>query len=144
MCIRDRYRPYLVDKVIDYDGNVKLEKKPEVAEKNDISPANLEAIKRGMYAVTNEAGGTARSAFTGSKVIIAGKTGTAEVGKGYDAHAWFAAFAPYEKPEIAVVVMITQGGHGNYPAPVAREIIEAYLAPEETKDNMHIDNEIVP
>jgi len=40
--------------------------------------------------------------------------------------------------------MITQGGHGNYPAPVAREIIEAYLAPEETKDNMHIDNEIVP
>ena len=139
-----RYRPYLVDKVVDYDGNIKLEKQPEAVEKIDISPANLEAIKKGMYAVTNEAGGTARSAFTGSKVVISGKTGTAEVGKGYDAHAWFAAFAPYEKPEIAVVVMITQGGHGNYPAPVAREIIEAYLAPEETKDNMHIVNEIVP
>lgn len=139
-----RYKPYLVDKVIGYDGTVKLQKQPEVVEKIDISPADLEAIKKGMYAVTNEIGGTARSAFVGSKVVISGKTGTAEVGKGYDAHAWFAAFAPYEKPEIAVVIMITQGGHGNYPAPVAREIIEAYLAPEETKDNMHMDNEIVP
>lgn len=139
-----RYKPYLIDKVISYDGTVKLEKQPEVVEKIDISPVNLEAIKKGMYAVTNEAGGTARSAFIGSKVVISGKTGTAEVGKGYDAHAWFVAFAPYEKPEIAVVVMISQGGHGNYPAPVAREIIEAYLTPEETEDNMHVGNEIVP
>ena len=139
-----RYRPYLVDKVLGYDGAVKIIKQPEVVDKIEISPTNLEAIKRGMYAVTNEAGGTARSAFAGSKVVISGKTGTAEVGKGYDAHAWFVAFAPYEKPEIAVAVLIVQGGHGNYPAPIAREIIEGYLTSEEAKDDMHIDNEIIP
>ncbi len=139
-----RYMPYLVDKVIGYDGNVKYSKQPEVLGKIDISLANLEAIKKGMYSVTNEAGGTARSAFVGSKVVISGKTGTAEVGKGYDSHAWFVAFAPYEKPEIAVVVLIFQGGHGNYPAPVARAIIEGYLAPEAPKDNMFSDNEIIP
>lgn len=139
-----RYKPYLVDKVIGYDGTTKLAKQPEVVEKIEISPANLEAIKKGMYAVTNEAGGTARSAFVGSKVVISGKTGTAEAGKGYDNHAWFVAFAPYEKPEIAVAVLIFQGGHGNYPAPVARAIIEGYLAPEEPKDNVFPDNDMIP
>lgn len=97
-----------------------------------------------MYAVTNEIGGTARSAFIGSKVVISGKTGTAEAGKGYDSHAWFTAFAPYEKPEIAVGVLILQGGHGNYPAPVTRAIIEGYLAPEEAKDDILADNGIIP
>jgi penicillin-binding protein 2 len=139
-----RYKPYLVDKVIGYDGTVKLAKQPEVVNKIQISPATLEAIKSGMHAVTNEAGGTARSAFVGSKVVISGKTGTAEAGKGYDAHAWFVAFAPYEKPEIAVAVLIFQGGHGNYPAPIARAIIEGYLAPDEPKDNMFVDNDIIP
>lgn len=139
-----RYKPYIVDKVIGYDGATKLEKQPEVADKIEISTAGLEAIKSGMFAVTNEAGGTARSAFTGSKVVISGKTGTAEAGKGYDNHAWFVAFAPYEKPEIAVAVLIFQGGHGNYPAPVARAIIEGYLAPEEPKDNVFLDNDLIP
>lgn len=139
-----RYKPYLVDKVIGYDGTVKLSKQPEAVERIDISPKNLEAIKKGMYAVTNEIGGTARSAFIGSKVVISGKTGTAEAGKGYDSHAWFTAFAPYEKPEIAVGVLILQGGHGNYPAPVTRAIIEGYLAPEEAKDDILADNGIIP
>lgn len=139
-----RYKPYLVDKVIGYDGTVKLSKQPEVVDKIEISAANLDAIKKGMYAVTNEPGGTARSAFVGSKVVISGKTGTAEVGKGYDSHAWFVAFAPYEKPEIAVAVLIFQGGHGNYPAPIARAIIEEYLAPEAPKDNILMDNDIIP
>jgi penicillin-binding protein 2 len=139
-----RYRPYLVDKVIGYDGTVKLKKQPEVVDKIEISPSTLEAIKQGMYKVTNEAGGTARSTFVGSKVVISGKTGTAEAGKGYDSHAWFVAFAPYEKPEIAVGVLIFQGGHGNYNAPVARAIIEGYLAPEAPTDNIIIDNDIIP
>ncbi len=139
-----RYKPYLVDKVIRYDGTVKFAKQPEVMDDIDIDPAYVEAIKKGMWAVTNEAGGTARSPFVGSKVVISGKTGTAEAGKGYDNHAWFTAFAPYDKPEIAVTVLIFQGGHGNYPAPVAREIIEAYLAPEAAEDIIFMDNEIIP
>lgn len=137
-----RYKPYLVDKVISYDGSVKLVNKPEPQDKIEIKASNLEAIKKGMFAVTNEAGGTARSAFVGSKVVISGKTGTAEAGKGYDSHAWFVAFAPYEKPEIAVAVLIFQGGHGNYPAPVARAIIEQYLAPDAANDAVIPENNL--
>jgi len=51
----------------------------------------------------------------------------------YSDFAWFVSFAPYEDPEIAVAVLISQGGHGGYAAPVAREIIGDYfnLEPEE-------------
>lgn len=139
-----RYKPYVVDKVIGYDGTIKLSKQPEVLDKINIAPQNLEALKQGMFKVTNEAGGTARSVFTGSKVVISGKTGTAQAGTGYDDHAWFEAFAPYEKPEIAVAVLIFQGGHGNYAAPVARAIIESYLAPEDSNDNAIAVNQIMP
>lgn len=48
----------------------------------------------------------------------------------YDNFAWFVSFAPYEKPEIAVVVLLFQGGHGGYGAPIAKEIIGTYLEPE--------------
>ncbi len=137
-----RYKPYLVDKVISYDGTVKLVNRPEPQDRIEIHAPNLEAIKKGMFAVTNEMGGTARSAFVGSKVVISGKTGTAEAGKGYDDHAWFVAFAPYEKPEIAVAVLIFQGGHGNYNAPVARAIIEQYLAPDAANDAVIPENNL--
>lgn len=45
----------------------------------------------------------------------------------YDNFAWFASFAPYEKPEIAVVTLLFQGGHGGYGAPIAREIFAEYF-----------------
>lgn len=139
-----RFKPYLVDKVIAYDGTVKLQKQPEILDRIDIDETYLESIKKGMYAVNNEPGGTARSIFAGSKVVISGKTGTAEAGKGYDEHAWYVAFAPYDKPEIAVAIMITQGGKGHYPAPIARAVIEGYLAPEEAEDIINDGNDLIP
>lgn len=54
-----------------------------------------------------------------------GKTGSAEAGQ--DVNAWFAGFAPFNSPEIAVVVMVENGGHGFYTAEVAREIIAEYF-----------------
>lgn len=55
----------------------------------------------------------------------------------YDNFAWFVSFAPYENPEIAVVVLLFQGGHGGYGAPIAKEIIGTYL---ETKNGAIIEN----
>ena len=58
---------------------------------------------------------------------MAGKTGTAEAGDGQDPHAWFACFAPYENPEIVVLVFLENGGQGSYrAAPLARNVLEAY------------------
>lgn len=57
----------------------------------------------------------------------------------YDDFAWFVSFAPYDKPEIAVVVLIFQGGHGGYGAPIARDVIAQYMGLEDDFDNQKID-----
>ena len=57
----------------------------------------------------------------------------------YDNFAWFVSFAPYDKPEIAVVVMIFQGGHGGYGAPIARDVIAQYMGLEDEIDVPKID-----
>jgi len=152
-----RYKPYIVSKVIANDGSIKLEKKPEVVERLDVSASDMEAIRKGMFAVANEPGGTARSTFAGSKVAVSGKTGTAEAGKyrpdpknnpklyaQYNDHSWFVGFAPYEKPEIAVVAVVFQGGFGSESAPIARAIIEEYLASEDVLDYIVPYNELQP
>ena len=65
---------------------------------------------------------------------IAGKTGTAQWGNGEPTHAWFAGFAPYDDPKILVVVMVEAGGEGTTAAaPVARDIMEAWLRSQGVK-----------
>lgn len=92
-----------------------------------VAPATLETIRRAMRGVTSDPKGTAYYAFSGSKLSVAAKTGTAEAG-GPDSHAWFAAFAPAEQPQIAMVVMVEEKGHGaEVAAPVARRILDGYL-----------------
>lgn len=120
-----RYKPYLVKKIYDQQTGRYQYNEPEVLGRVNISPGNLRAVFEGMQAVT-KTGGTAASAFRDAAVNIAGKTGTAQ-NPGYDGYAWFAGFAPYEEPQIAVAVVIFQGGSGNYSAPVAKAIIEEYL-----------------
>ncbi len=70
----------------------------------NISNDNLKAILEGMKGVTSESGGTAYSTFAGFNIEVAGKTGTAQVGN--KTNGWFAGFAPYDNPEIAVVVIV--------------------------------------
>ncbi|MCK5763580.1 MAG: hypothetical protein KAH05_05630, partial [Clostridiales bacterium] len=53
----------------------------------------------------------------------------------YNSYAWFAGFAPYDDPEIAVVVFLPQGGHGGYAAPIARDIFAHYLKLEKGEDS---------
>jgi penicillin-binding protein 2 len=94
-----------------------------------------------MLAVTTP-GGTGYREFMGTTISTGGKTGTAQANKA-DNHAWFVAYAPYDKPEIAVAVVIVQGGHGNYAAPIARAIIEQYLTAEEIRDNITPTNDMI-
>jgi penicillin-binding protein 2 len=60
----------------------------------------------------------------------------------YDNFAWFVSFAPYEKPEIAVVVLLFQGGHGGYGAPIAKEIIGTYLKVESEESDENVEEAI--
>lgn len=80
-----------------------------------------------MKGVTSEAGGTASYTFSDFDMDIAGKTGSAQTGVSGEAHGWFAGFAPYDNPEIAVIVFVEKGGAGGNTAEVAKKIMEEYF-----------------
>ena len=103
----------------------------EVDDGIQVSQESIEVAREGMRMVT-EAGGTAYSIFRNFNIEVAGKTGSAEAGS--DVNAWFVCFAPFENPEVAVVVMIENGGHGNYSAEVARDILIQYFGSNETTE----------
>ena len=110
---------------IDEYVNKKLGLEPNESEDLHISQDNLHAILEGMKGVTSESGGTAYSTFAGFNVEVAGKTGTAQVGN--KTNGWFAGFAPYDNPEIAIVVVVENVTHGGYTAEVARDIFAEYF-----------------
>jgi penicillin-binding protein 2 len=131
----DRYKLHLVDKILDADGNIIQQIKPEVLEKTGIKSSTVESVKEGMQAVTSGEDGTARLAFTGFPIQTGGKTGSAtalpnqdEIGR--TSYGVYIGFAPYDNPRIAVAVLIFDGGHGGYIAPVARAMYEAYFKAE--------------
>lgn len=95
-------------------------------EQNDIilNDQNVKAVLDGMQSVTED--GTASSVFKNFEIAVGGKTGSTESNTG-DVNAWFTGVAPFEAPEIAVVVLVENGAHGYYTAEVAREIIREYF-----------------
>ena len=113
-----------------------------------INPESIAVAKEGMRMAASEAGGTAYNIFKGFNQEVAGKTGSAEAGKdknGNDlVNAWFVCFAPYEKPEVAVVVMIENGGHGNYAAEVARDVLTQYFGMNQSTETINESMSAVP
>ena len=119
--------------------NKKLGLEESKIENIDINPENLDAILEGMKSVTTESGGTAYGVFKDFEIQVGGKTGSSEAnGK---VNAWFAGFAPYENPEIAIVVMVENGSHGYYAAEVVREIVEEYF---KVNSNIEENTEMTP
>ena len=93
----------------------------------NINSQNLKAVLEGMRSVTSETGGTAYSIFKNFSIEVGGKTGSAQTGNGDNAHGWFLGFAPFDEPEIAVVIVIENAGHGSYTAEAAKEVIAQYF-----------------
>lgn len=121
-----RYKPYLVQKVVDINGKVIKENRPVELGRVNVSPENLAIIRQGMREVTLPPDGTAYGFFNGFPQVGA-KTGTAEV-TNHDPHALFVAFAPYDNPEIAVAAVLEFAGHGGTIAgPVAEDMLAAYF-----------------
>jgi penicillin-binding protein 2 len=131
------FRPYLVKRIVDADGKYLKEMKPEIIGTAEFSKESYRLVKQGLFAVVNEAGGTGGMARM-YDVKVAGKTGTSQVIKMRDSkkstpyqfrdHALFVAFAPYDKPEIAVAVVLEHGEHGGAAAaPIAARILRTYF-----------------
>jgi penicillin-binding protein 2 len=90
-----------------------------------IKPGTIEVIKQGLVAVVTE--GTGRALNDGSIPLTAGKTGTSEV-IGQKDHSLYVAYGPAEKPEIAIAVVVENGGFGSMAAaPIAKEVFQAYF-----------------
>lgn len=106
--------------------NNKLNIQEENIENIEINRNNLNAVLEGMKSVTSDSGGTAYVRFKDFNISVGGKTGSAEAPNN-QVHAWFVGFAPFENPEIAIVVMVENGGHGNYTAEVVRDIMAEYF-----------------
>ena len=124
-----RLRTHLIDKVTSYDRQeVIFENKPEVVEDLQIHPYNLSVVQTAMRQVVASDSGTAYWNFYDYDIPIAAKTGTAE-NTGSD-HTAFICYAPYDKPEVAIAVVLEHGAKGTYSMSVARDLLDAYFHPE--------------
>lgn len=129
----------IVKSVIDVNGNqipkeeitkfvnAKLGLEKQEKEDLNIKKENLEAVLKGMKGVTSEEGGTAYSTFADFNIELGGKTGSAQTDVNGKVNGWFVGFAPYDEPEVAVVVLVENAGSGSYTAEVARDILQEYF-----------------
>ena len=123
-------QPRLVTEARDPSGRVIATFDPEVFS-TPLTAANAAILTDMMVAVVQSGTGTAAQI---PGVTVAGKTGTAQHGDGADPHAWFVSFAPAEVPEVAVAVIVLDGGSlgseatgGQVAAPIAKAVMEAAL-----------------
>jgi penicillin-binding protein 2 len=121
------YQPHLVSKILNSDNQTIKEIAPQIIRTNFIDPANLEIVREGMRQTVTV--GSAQS-LKSVPVDVAGKTGTAQWSTTKGPHAWFIGFAPYEKPQIAIMVLVEEGVEGStIAAPIARDILSWYFNP---------------
>ena len=135
-------KPYLVKRIEGPEGQLRQEFFPEIIGQIGVDPDHLEQVRMALRDVVNGTRGTGKKSRL-KNIIVSGKTGTAQVvrmksneelEKGeaipvkYRDHAWFVAFAPYEKPVLAVAIIVEHGGHGGAIAgPIAGKIFKKYF-----------------
>ena len=135
-------KPYLVKRIEEPGGRTLKEYFPNIVGQSGMDPENLEKVRMALRDVVNGARGTAKRSRL-KNITVSGKTGTAQVVRmksneeldddeitpiKYRDHAWFLAFAPYNKPEIAVAIIVEHGGHGGATAaPIAKKIFKKYF-----------------
>ena len=150
------HQPHLVKEVLDFGARKITRINPNPERQIPFKADNFEYVKRAMEKVLKP-GGTAHRIGGGLAYTMGGKTGTAQVvqikqGGRYNAaalreqhrdHAWFISFAPLEKPEIAIAVILENGGWGAYAAPLAREMTDFYMLhvkPQQFSDGIESDS----
>ena len=150
------HQPHLVKEVLDFGARKITRINPNPERQIPFKADNFEYVKRAMEKVLKP-GSTAHRIGGGLAYTMGGKTGTAQVvqikqGGRYNAaalreqhrdHAWFISFAPLEKPEIAIAVILENGGWGAYAAPLAREMTDFYMLhvkPQQFSDGLESDS----
>jgi len=124
------YKPQVVKQIIDKEKNLIEEIRPEILRQNFINPENLEIVRQGMrMAVTGEGSPYASATLLNSlPVSAAAKTGTAETFRPDYYHNWIAVFAPYDDPELVLIIMIENvKGLQSAALPAAKQVLQWYF-----------------
>lgn len=125
------YKPTLVEKIESSSGEVTYEFEPNSKRDLPISSETLSEVREALRLVVEEPRGTGYWAMGDLQIPVSGKTGTAQTPTG-NSHAWFAGFSRQndpERPDIAVVVLVENGGEGSaMAAPVFRRVISLYFS----------------
>ncbi len=131
-------KPQIVKEVISSQGKTLFEYNPQENGRLPVEKKTMDIIRDALIGVVNEPNGTGRASKL-DRMLVAGKTGTSQVvaqgpqgGKYLRAdqkdHAWFTSYAPAENPEVVVTVFVEHGGMGGEAAaPIAKQVLEAYL-----------------
>jgi penicillin-binding protein 2 len=135
-------KPIAVKKIVASDGRELQQTAfdPQSVRTIDVEPAVLEQARKSMVGVVEDVRGTGHKAALpkASGISVGGKTGTAQAASREararnEDHAWFAGYAPADKPEIVVIALVESAGHGgSVAAPIAREVMAAYFGIETT------------
>lgn len=115
------YNLTLIDKIADHSGDEVIENHAEVRNQIDMDASYWNAIHLGMRRVVEGKG-----YYSDLGVNVAGKTGTAQESASHPNHALFVSYAPYENPEICVVVRVANGYTSDYAAQIGREVYKYY------------------
>ena len=120
------YEPHIVSYIVDKTNNKQVNIDKKVIRDNIASSDDIKIVQEGMRQTVTE--GTA-TMLSGLDVAVAGKTGTAQFGDKERVHSWFVSYAPYDNPEIAIVIMVENQTHkiSSAPLPVARDIYKWYF-----------------
>ena len=120
-------QPHLVSSIRQNDGTTMLTN-PQKQRIDWVGEDELEVVKNGMRRVVTD--GSGRYYADLDSIKVAGKTGTAQNPHGQD-HGWFISFAPMDDPQIAIAVLVQNGGYGSISAaPIASLLIEQYISGE--------------
>jgi len=124
------YEPRIVSQARFPDGET-ISYAPKKIRNISVHKNFLRVVREGMRMAVTE--GTAQS-LNDLPIAVAGKTGTAQYGPKDKTHGWFESFAPFDNPEIAMVVLVeSQDEHGYYAAPIAKDIYEWYFRGRQNK-----------
>ena len=141
----DHFVPHLLKSVksSDYSETV-YEQQPEVKIHIALDPANVEAVKRGMWEVANDPKSTVDQYLSNLAVEVGAKTGSAQVGSAdKEADAVFTLFAPYDDPEIVISIVVEGGASGGNLAQAAGEIVNYYFSAEHTVESVDAENTLL-
>lgn len=134
-----RYSTHLLKEVKSSDfTNVEYSYEPKVLSTIDIQPKNLEAVKAGMLTLTSD--GSVSRYFQNLGVKVGAKTGSAQISAQTESNAVFVCFAPYDKPEIAMAIVVEHGGSGSELGAMAADILSYYFSAKQTQDEVPTEN----